>query len=250
MLVTAMLALVIGSYLNLTLTSSRQTRRTFDRNTAFHLAEAGVEEAVWSYNQKLAGSNTAWSGWDTDGIAAWRRFTDFSLTNGSTGLVKVYASNTAPSGSAHPTVLAESTVTTGNIGQTSQMIEITLRRRSYFSNGLTARRSLVFRGTNTTFDSWDSDPDDNPATAPVDYSTANRSDRNGIASAATDSSAAIIDHAQINGYVSTGGALPTVKSDGLIGPFGTAPGVVNPDYVATDFNATFPNVAAPADGTQ
>jgi Tfp pilus assembly protein PilX len=249
MLVTAMLALIIGSYLNLTLTGSRQTRRTFDRNTAFHLAEAGVEEAVWSYNQKLAGSNSAWNGWDTDGTAAWRRFSDFSLTTGSSGFVKVYATTIAPSGSVRPTVVAESTVTTANIGQTTQMIEIILRRRSYFSNGLTARRSLVFRGTNTTFDSWDSDPDDNPATAPVDYAPGNRNDRGGIASASVESTAALINHAQINGYVSTGGALPAVGNDGLIGPFGTQPGVIDPAYVATDFNANFPAVTAPADGT-
>src|SRR4051812_5839133 len=83
MLLIAMLALVLGSYYNLSLTSSRQTRRTFDRNTAFHLAEAGIEEAVWSYNQTLAGSASGWSGWNKDGSTAWRKFTDFTLTSGS-----------------------------------------------------------------------------------------------------------------------------------------------------------------------
>lgn len=249
MLITALMALVIGSYLNLTLTSSRQTRRTFDRNTAFHLAEAGVEEAVWSYNQALAGSASAWTGWETDGIAAWRRFSDFTLTSGSTGFVKVYAGNIAPSGTARPVVVTESAVTSNSVGESTQMIEVTLRRRSYFSNGLTARRSLVFRGTNTTFDSWDSDPDDNSATAPVDYSTANRSDLGGIASTSVDSTAALINHALIYGFVSTGGAQPAVGHDGLIGPFGTAPGTVDSSRVATDFNAAFPNIEPPADGT-
>lgn len=249
MLITAMLALVLASYFNLSLTSSRQTRRTFDRNAAFHLAEAGVEEAVWSYNQALAGSTEAWRLWDTDGIAAWRRFNDFTLTPGSTGSVKVYASNTSPSGSTRPSIIAESTVETNSTGTATQMIEVTLRRRSFFSNGLTARRTLAFKGTNTSFDSWDSDPDRNPATAPVDYGITNRKDVNGIASASLDTGAVLVKQASIYGYVSTGGKQPIVGTDGLIGPFGSAPGTINPDRVATDFTANFPVFPSPADGT-
>ncbi len=249
MLLTAMLALVLASYFNLSLTSSRQTRRTFDRNTAFHLAEAGVEEAVWSYNQSLSGSAAAWSGWDTDGFAAWRRFNDFTLTTGSSGTLKVYASNTQPSGSARPVVVAESTVETGGTGPVSQMIEVTLRRRSYFSNGLTAREKLLFRGTNTSFDSWNSDPDKDPSTPAVDYSTANRNDLGGIASASLESTALLINQAAVYGYVSTGGGIPEVGTNGLIGPFDASPGTIDSSRVATDFNATFPVFAAPEDGT-
>lgn len=249
MLLTAMLALVLASYFNLSLTSGRQTRRTFDRNASFHLAEAGVEEAVWSYNQTLAGSRTAWNGWESDGMAAWRRLDDFTLTPGSTGSVKVYASNTAPSGSAQPVVLAESTVETGGTGPVTQMIEVTLRRRSFFANGLTARRTLAFKGANASFDSWNSDPDNNPATYPVDYGIGVRNDRGGIASASLESAALLVNQATINGYVSTGGAAPQVGTNGLIGPFGTAAGVVDPARVATDFTATFPVFPAPTDGT-
>ncbi len=249
MLVTALLALVLGSYFNLTLTSSQQTRRTFDRNAAFHLAEAGIEEAVWSYNQTLAGSATAWSGWTTDGIAAWRKFTDFTVTSGSKGQVKVYANATAPTGHTRPVILAEAAVQTADNAPITQMIEVTLRRRSYFGNGLTALRSLVFRGSRTSFDSWHSDPDRNPATPPVNYSTAIASDRGGIASAARDDSALLVTNAKIYGYVATAGAEPQVGPNGLIGPFNTADGVVDATRVATDFNATFPIIAAPTGGT-
>ena len=249
MLVTAMLALVLGSYFNLSLTSSRQTRRTFDRDTAFHLAEAGIEEAIWSYNQKLSGSASAWDGWNTDGAAAWKKFADFTLTTSSTGSVKVYASTTSPSASTKPVVVAESTVQTGTANPVTQMIEVTLRRRSFFANGLTARQQLLFRGTNTSFDSWDSDPDNDPSTPAVDYGAATRNDLGGIASASVDSTAALINHASIYGYVSTGGAAPQVGNDGLIGSFAAAPGTVDPARVATDFNASFPAVTAPVDGT-
>jgi Tfp pilus assembly protein PilX len=249
MLLTAMLALVLASYFNLSLTSSRQTRRTFDRNTAFHLAEAGIEEAVWAYNQSLAGSLSAWDGWNSDGFAAWRRIDDFTLTTSSTGAVKVYANNTRPSGSSQPVIVAESTVETGGTGIVSQMIEVTLRRRSYFSNGLTAREKLLFRGTNASFDSWNSDPDGDPATPPVDYGETNRNDLGGIASASVENTALLINQAAVYGYVSTGGPLPEVGNNGLIGSFGSEPGTIDSSRVATDFNATFPVIPAPEDGT-
>lgn len=249
MLLIAMLALVLGSYYNLSLTSSRQTRRTFDRNTAFHLAEAGIEEAVWSYNQTLAGSASGWSDWNKDGTTAWRKFTDFTLTSGSSGAVKVYVSNTAATGLARPVIVTESSVQTGGSGPVTQMLEVTLNRRSFFSNGLTATRSLTFRGTRTSFDSWNSDPDNNSATLPVDYALTNRSDVGGIAVGATNLTALQLDHANIYGFVTTAGVTPQVSSDGLIGPFGTAPGEINSTRVATDFNATLPVITTPVDGT-
>lgn len=249
MLITAMLALVLGSYFNLSLTSSRQTRRNFDRNTAFHLTEAGVEEAVWAYNRTLAGATDGWTDWTTDGSAAWRKFTDFKLTAGSTGSVKVYASDTSPSGTARPVIVAEAAVQSGSAAPVTQMIEVTLRRRSFFGNGLTALRTLLFRGSTTSYDSWDSDPDNDTATAPVDYATTNRRDVSGIASGAVENTAVLINQATINGYVSTAGAAPAVGANGSIGPIGTAPGVIDPTRVATDFNATFPVVTAPLDGT-
>jgi Tfp pilus assembly protein PilX len=248
MLVTAMLALVLGSYFNLSLTSSRQTRRTFDRNTAFHLTEAGIEEAVWSYNQALAGSSNAWTDWNTDGVAAWRKFTDFTLTPGSSGSVKVYASDITPSTSAPPVIVAEAAVQTGSTTPVTQMIEVTLRRRSFFANGITAIRTLLFRGNRTSFDSWNSDPDEDPSTPPVDYTTDNRNDRGGIGSAAVANTSVLLNHATIYGFVSTAGAIPQIGGDGLIGPFGTTSGVIDPTHVSTDFTATFPIVAAPLDG--
>jgi len=83
----------------------------------------------------------------------------------------------------------------------------------------------------------------------VEYATTVRSDLGNVASGATDVAALQLDHANIHGFLSTAGAVPQVSSDGLIGPFGTAPGVIDTSRVATDFNATFPVIAAPVDGT-
>lgn len=253
LLLTAALALVLGSYFNLTLGSERIARRSLDRAAAFQLADAGVEEAVWSYNQALAG-NAGWSGWSGTGSAAWRQFNGFSLTPGSTGTVKVYASSTAASSSAGaaPTVLAQATVQTGTSAPVTQTVEVTLRRRGYFANGLVALRKLEFKGRNTSFDSWDSDPDRNPATPPVDYATTVRSDTGNIATGATgrndDGTSLYLKKARIHGYLTTAGASPDVD-DGLVGSFNARAGEVDPARVAADFVAAFPVIAAPADGT-
>lgn len=248
MLITAMLALVLGSYFNLTLTSSKQTRRTFDRNTAFHLTEAGVEEAVWAYNQALAGSSSAWSDWTTDGAAAWRKFSDFTLTPGSTGSVKVYATDTTPAPAARPVIVAQASVQTGSAAPVTQMIEVSLRRRSFFGNGITALRKLVFRGTQTSFDSWNSDPDNDPATPAIDYTPENRTDVGEVATGATNQANLYTKHAKIFGFLTTGGVIPDLDS-GLVGPFGTDVGVISPDRLATDFAAVFPSISPPNDGT-
>ncbi|MFH1496915.1 MAG: hypothetical protein ABII82_03725 [Verrucomicrobiota bacterium] len=249
MLVAAFIALGLGSYLSFNLTSTRLAQRTFHRNAAFNLAECGLEEGLWSYNRTLSGETDGWTGWNTDAGSAWRKFDGFSFAAGTTGSVKVYATPRTPAEGTAPRVVALATIDTQSGTGTTQMIEVSLKRRSYFANGLTARRTLAFKGNSTTFDSWNSDPDNNPATAAVPYSPALAQDTGGVASSTVESTDLIFNNARIHGYVRTGGPYPTVGPQGLIGPAGTPDGVIDPDRVATDFSANFPDLAAPADGT-
>lgn len=72
-LVTALIfaiiiAISLTSYIKLSTNSLRLSHRTFFADAAMNLAEAGTEEAVWSFNRmgnSTASSavNTAWSGW-------------------------------------------------------------------------------------------------------------------------------------------------------------------------------------------
>jgi hypothetical protein len=248
LLVAALIALVLGGYLSLNLGSARLSQRTFNRGASFHLAEAGLEEGLWTYNRLLAGQGDAWDGWQLSGEAAWRRFDGFPLAPATTGAIKVYASPAAPDEHARPTLVALASVQSPGGAPVTQLLEVSLRRRSFFASGLVARESLAFKGRNASFDSWDSDPDENAATPAVPYSAGVAVDTGEIATGAKSDADLDLNQARIFGYLRTNGLLPVVRSPGLIGPFGTSGGVIDFSRVGQDFINEFPVVTAPADG--
>ncbi len=248
LLIAAIVALVLGSYLSLNLGTARLSQRTFDRGGAFHLAEAGLEEGLWTYNRMLSGQPDTWADWSVDGDAAWRRIEGFRLTAATTGTIKIYASPVAPDEHASPTLVALATVRSAGGAPVTQMIETTLRRRTYFAAGLVARQRLVFRGRNTTFDSWNSDPDQNSATPAVPYAAPLADDTGAVSTGAADQAQISLNHARIHGYLHTAGLTPDIGSTGYIGPFGVAPGAVDPARFSRNFHADFPAIVAPEGG--
>ncbi len=249
LIIMAVIALALTSYLNLNLSSSRLARRGFQQSAAFNLAEAGAEEALWSLNRANASTGDAWSGWAIDGAAAHRAFTGFDFGGNGSGVVKVYLDNFSATGNSHPTVVALASVQAPGDTPVTKMLELTLRRRSRFSAGLMARENVTFSGPNTSVDSWNSDPDNNPATAPVDYSAANRNDQGSVASTNVANTALLINQATVWGFVYTGGAAPQVGPQGSITGRDTPTGVlIDPTRIATDFTADFPGITAPIDG--
>jgi len=249
LLIMAVIALALTSYLNLNLGSARLAKRGFQQAAAFNLAEAGGEEALWSFNRANAGQADAWSGWNLAGSTARRAFTGFDFGGNTTGSIKVHVDNIAAN-AARPTLVALATVSAPGEAPVNKMLEITLRRRSRFSVGLMARDTITFSGNNTSVDSWNSDPDNDPATAAVPYGAGVRNDRGSVASVAANNSAVLVNQANIWGYVYTGGGAPEVGANGSITGRDTAAGVqVDPARVTTDFSADFPAIAAPVDGT-
>lgn len=249
LLIMAVLALALTSYVSLNLNSARLAQRGFQQTAAFNLAEAGAEEALWSFNQANAGAATAWSDWALASGTAKRNLTGFDLGS-ATGSVKVHVDNYAPSGSARPSVVALSTVEAPGGASVTKMVEVTLRRRSRFSAGLMAKDTITFSGNRASVDSWNSDPDNDASTAPVAYSAATRNDRGTVASVAVETRKVLVNQADVYGFVYTGGAQPEVGSNGSITGRDTPTGVsVDASRIATDFSATFPDVAAPLDGT-
>lgn len=249
LLIMAVLALGLTSYLALNVNSARQAQRGFQQAAAFNLAEAGAEEALWSFNQANAGAADAWAGWTVLDPAARRTFGGFDFASAS-GSVRVYVDHHAPTGRSRPTVVALATLSAPGVGEVTKMIEVSLRRRSRFSAGLMAKEAVVFSGTRASVDSWNSDPDNDPATAPVPYSSRVRNDRGSVASVAVGTRAVLVNQADVWGYVYTGGAQPDVGRNGSIAGRDTPADVsVDPARVTTDFTATFPDVAAPVDGT-
>ncbi len=250
LLLVALIAVGLASYLNLNLSTSRLAKRTFNGYAALNLAEAGTEEAVWSFNRTSAGATDAWNGWTQSGSAAWQKFNGFELGQGTNGSVKVYVDSREPSPNTRPKIIAQSAVGSASETPVTKMIEITLRRRSLFANAMVAKETIVFSGANTSVDAWNSDPDNNPLTPALDYASASRTDHGTIASASFVNSAVLINNAHIWGYVATGGAQPDVGSGGSISGNDTPVGVtVDPNHIATDFNANFQIVSTPTAGT-
>lgn len=250
LLVLALLALGVGSYLSLNLGTARLARTSYQQNAAFHLAEAGAEEALWSLNRAHEKNPAAWTGWTVQGAAAWRRFADFDFGGNTSGLVKVYVSDTAPAAGRRSQAVALAEVTAPGLPASTRLIEVTLGRRSYFANGIVARDTVRFSGLNTTVDSWDSDPDNDPATPAVPYGEGVRTDRGSIATLAIQNTALLINQADIWGYVATGGGAPEVGTQGSIRGADTPEDVqIDPARVTTDFSADLPLLTAPIDGT-
>lgn len=249
LLIAAIIALVLGGYLSLNLNTARLSQRTFNRGAAFHLAEAGLEEGLWAYNRVLDQSEGPWKEWDIIEGGAWRTLKGFDLTKSTNSSVKIHATPVNPSESDRPTLVALATVTSPGGAPVHQMIEVSLSRRSFFAAGIVARESLVFNGSSSSFDSWDSDPDADPATPSIPYSESTATDVSTVATGSTDPNGIDLTNTRLNGYFCGVGILPRVGTSGLIGPFGTADGMIDSSRISGDFRAGFPVVKAPADGT-
>ena len=250
LIVAAVIALVLGSYLTLNLSSSRLAKRTFNGYAALNLAEAGAEEALWSFNRKVAGDGTAWAGWTSNGSSVWQKLPSFDFGQNTSGWVKVYVDNNNPPANAQPKIVTQSSIGAPGDIPVTKMLEVTLRRRSFFAGGLVAKDSVAFNGAVASVDSWDSDPDDNAATAPIEYGAGVRRDGGSVASSAVVNTAVLVNQANVWGYVATGGADPQVGKNGTIRGVDTPVDVpVDPRRVSKDFNADFPLITAPLDGT-
>jgi Tfp pilus assembly protein PilX len=249
LLIAALIAVMLSSYLSLNLASTRAAKRTFNGYAALNLAEAGAEEAVWAFNRKSDGDATAWNGWTMSGSSSWQKLPAFDLGQNTSGSVKVYVDNINPLPNAQPKIVTQAKVSQPGEIESTKMLEVTLRRRSYFAGGLVAKDGVVFNG-NASVDAWNSDPDANPATPPVPYDASVRTDHGSVASQAVVNTAVVVNQANIWGYVATGGAQPQVGTNGTIRGADTPANVpVDPRRVSTDFNAAFNPITAPSDGT-
>lgn len=245
MILSAVIGLSLVSYLQLSRTALNVSNRAFYHNAAVNLAEQGVEEAMYSVNQKIANASYTWTGWTISGANCHREWSGVALGQNSTASYRVYVYGYD---GVAPTVVSRARVTLADGGSApiEKWIEVQLRKTSKFANGLVAKTSVTFNGNNATVDSWNSDPDLNVATAAIPFSAAVKNDHGSVGSISVSVGAVAVNNADIWGYVSTGGSAPSVGSTGLIGPFGTSSGTVDPTHVSTDFTASFDPVTAPS----
>jgi hypothetical protein len=242
----AIIAISLTSYIKMSSTALKLSYRSFDSIAAMNLADTGLEQAVWSFNQATAGSGSAWSGWTISGNNAQRTINGFALPHGATAVIKVYVQDYNSGGTPQPLIVARSIVTPASGPTQEKWVEVALKRRSLFATGLVAKDSISFTG-NTGVDSWNSDPDNNSATAAIAYSAGVAHDRGSVGSVSVTSDITV-QNADIYGYASVGGPSTTaitVGAQGRVGPYGTAAGYKDPSRIASDFTASLDDVTAP-----
>ncbi len=257
LLLSAAIAVSIGSYMTLSRSSLQLSNRSFYNTAAVNLAETGIEEALWSFNQVTAGASlwAAWTGWTVSGSVAKRTFTDFSLNGNVTASVRVMVDIYNPTAAQTPRVFSESVVTLPNDTRTiTKTVEVMLRRRSRFAMGLVARNQIRFNGNTASVNSWNSLYDDagNLRGTPVAYGDAYKRDSGSIGSTSVAVGSVAVNNADIWGFASVGSSSVTdlsVGTNGIVGAFGSTAGYVDTTRVATDFTANFDVDTNPTTGS-
>ncbi|HKB56785.1 MAG TPA: hypothetical protein VKC51_04280, partial [Lacunisphaera sp.] len=230
MLLCAVIGISIASYIKLGLASQTISNRALYNNGAANLAENGLEEAMYAINQMVADDTYSWPGWTNDGTtsssSAWRKWTGYTFDQNATGVVRVYVYNYT--GVVAPRIIARSTVTLGGVSSApiEKWIEVSLKKASKFANGLVAKTSITFNGNGATVDSWNSDPTPLVVDPAIPYSAATKRDNGSVGSISVAVGSIGVNNADIFGYAATGGSAVTVGSQGKVGPFGTADGVI------------------------
>ena len=239
----AIVASVLASYLRLATTALNNADRSFYATAGAELAECGIEEAMAAFYKYSAGATlaSAWSGWTLTGNIATRTFTGFTPGPNTTGVVRVYVRNYALN--AEAVIVSKSTLTLPRGPTIDKYVEVTAKPRGLFTRGLVAQKQILCSGT-VYADSWISDPDGDPTTPGVPYSTDLRRPNGSIACVDHGSNSVALGTATIYGTVATGGDAPSYSSGSVISRSFSGTGI-DPDCISTDFTATFPVVTAP-----
>lgn len=201
---------------------------------ALNLAEAGLEEALLEFG------GTTWSSWSIlSPNVYYKTISGISFADGGVGTVSVIASK---SGST-PIVAAEGRVSNFSGASAVKQLFITMKTRSMFANGLTAKDSITFSGSNVLVDAYDS-------TNGVWDEFFNSSDEGSVATTAVYAEALSSGNGTVWGYGATGGAEPDVGPNGWIGSVANYdeddPNGYEDSRVTTDFTSDFPDVVIPS----
>ncbi|MBC8008791.1 MAG: hypothetical protein H7067_01680 [Burkholderiales bacterium] len=248
LLLSAVIAISIGSFLNLATLSSKLSYRTYYAGAAMNVAECGLEQALWSLNRALTDPDTAWeNGWtyDTDTKSAKRTIDFGTLAGGATAVVKIYAREKQPG--VPPMVISRAIITPGNDTPIEKWVQVDLRQRSRHDTGAVGLSDVSMSGAS----SWNSDSDGDPSTPYVPWSEAVNNDWASVASAKVKATKPTVSvgNNPINGTAAVGSKNVSdvdVGPNGHVGPFGTPAGTIAPGAVSTDFTADLEDISAPA----
>lgn len=238
LLIAAVTAMIASLLLTRSMQEQKLAARAQASDTAFALAEAGLDQAIQALNNYWLNSTYGWSA-ATDGTAMIKSTTSGLPIFPGTGSIRVRIDD--PTG-PNPQITSLGMVALPNQANVIRQLRVKVLPRTEHAAGCVCRGAISFYSQSYA-DSYDS-------SLGVYDATTNRSDEVFIgttSSAAGDLS--FNSFSYVYGYVGTGGAAPVT-------PSGHAPNViygattvttdkVDPARVRTDFLSSFPNPTAP-----
>ena len=170
MIIALVIAALCGSYLALVSTEYRQARQSFQFNAATDLAEAGIEEALWSL---LKNNTTAWT---SDGTSLYRVVHSaqnaLELGGASRGQLRVRIDR----GSGTSTITSEARITHPSLPTLRKQLRVVVKQGSSIYAGVTVKENVIFNNR-PAMDSYDS-------ALGIYNATTNRGDKDSLVSLA------------------------------------------------------------------
>lgn len=244
---TTAIGIALASYVALCTRSTQLSTRLLHQEKARELVQIGLEEALWALNQNNWGAsgpsgNTAWT---TSGANKTVTLSYPMTGQGATGSVALTVANYASAGPTWPTVTATATLTLPDGQTATKSLQAATAPAPLFGNALASTDSYVSFTAGGTVDSYNSDPDNNAATAAVAYSftAGNAANYDAVIAGNTNGSyGVILTQATLRGYATTFGQPVSYSTSGsppgkILGP---SSGAVNVDTTRIGKSAFVP----------
>lgn len=263
---TTALGVAVGSYLALFSRHLALGVNQLHRDKLHELARVGLEEALWALNEAdwtKAGpaSSTAWV---TSGTSRAATLAYADLGHGATGALELTVENFAATGPVWPTITSAASVILAGGRTLRHTLRATTTPAPLFGHAVASAEGAVTFLAAGTVDSWNSDPDNNPATPAVDYAFTAGDPANHaavVAGRTNGTHGVVLTQATVRGYVATFGlpvsySISAAPPGRVLGP--ATPVGVNVDTrrigrsafvpVAPVFTITEPPTSGPAYG--
>lgn len=249
MILSIALAFAVGSYISLALSTLRSATRSYYYNTAFNVAEAGLEEALWALNNDNW-AKRSWTGNTSKTLIGALDSPDVTDANGIRSYFNVFVENATASA---PTITSEGVVAMQNGSVIRKQIRINARQSSLFLPPFTAITNLKLNGGQI----------DSYHMANGNYTTAIREYGTTVASPTlTIGDISIGSPADIYGYVTVGvgaanasGFVSSIKGSvtgentaaGQDGVTTAGSNLIDTNRIAYDFYQSFPMPTEPTE---
>lgn len=244
------LAALAGSYLSLALGALRTSTRSFHYNTAFNVAEAGLEEALWALNNQ-DWTRRAWV--ESGGSRILTGSFNSPDTTDATGVRAFFNVIVQNAAATAPTIVAEGVVRPTHGALIRKQIRVSARSTNLFMPPFTAITALNLNGGE--IDSYRM-ADGNYATAPRRYETTVASPTMTIGDININSPADIYGYVTVGvGGANSSSFLSTIKGSvtsattaaGQDGVVTAGSNLIDTNRIAFDFYQDFPMPAEPTD---